>query len=172
MPNSLKKYHVFTKTCWHCFWGLVEYIGIPLLLAWLSTFLSPITGDEYLWQWIERTTFCFTIYEVVIIGIRKMQIDIRKDALLALKTAYERAELYCETGNEFIYSDLLEKINRVLDNGTLNQLDIIQCYKNLVNYVDKENIDAIKYEILNIQHAIEADSLLWNYTLLLRLFKG
>jgi hypothetical protein len=171
MSNSLKKYHVVTKTCWHCFWGLAEYIGIPLFLAWLSTYLSPIPKEECLWEWVERTAFCFTIYEVVIVGVRKMQIDIRKDALLALKTAYERAELYCETGSQFIYDDLGDKVNRVLDNGILNQLDIIQCYRNLLKYMDRKNTDAIRYEIIKIQHSLETDGLLWNYTLLLRLFK-
>lgn len=172
MQNSLKRYHIVTKTCWHCFLGLAEYVGIPLLLAWLSTYLSPITGDEYLWKWIERTAFCFTVYEVIIVGIRKMQIDARRDALLALKTAYERAELYCESGNKFIYDDLVEKIKRVLDNGVLNQLDVIRCYENLLKYMNDKNADVIKYEIIKIQHSIEADGLLWNYTLLLRFFKG
>ena len=100
-----------------------------------------------------------------------MQIDIRKDALLALKTAYERAALYCETGNQDIYRNLTSKIDQVLDNGILNQLDVVQSYKNLKLYMDSKNIVGIKYEIINIQHSIEADNLLWNYTLFLRLFK-
>ena len=37
--------------------------------------------------------------------------------------------------------------------------------------MDSKNIVGIKYEIINIQHSIEADNLLWNYTLFLRLFK-
>ena len=35
--------------------------------------------------------------------------------------------------------------------------------------MDSKNIVGIKYEIINIQHSIEADNLLWNYTLFLRL---
>ena len=131
----------------------------------------PISSGNTLWLWIERIAFCFTIYEVIIVGVRKMQIDIRKDALLALKTAYERAALYCETGNQDIYRNLTSKIDQVLDNGILNQLDVVQSYKNLKLYMDSKNIVGIKYEIINIQHSIEADNLLWNYTLFLRLFK-
>ena len=97
MNNTLKWFHVITKTIVHCLLGTIEYIGIPFLLACLSTFISPISSGNTLWLWIERIAFCFTIYEVIIVGVRKMQIDIRKDALLALKTAYERAALYCET---------------------------------------------------------------------------
>ena len=155
MNNTLKWFHVITKTIVHCILGTIEYIGIPFLLACLSTFISPISSGN----------------EVIIVGVRKMQIDIRKDALLALKTAYERAALYCETGNQDIYRNLTSKIDQVLDNGILNQLDVVQSYKNLKLYMDSKNIVGIKYEIINIQHSIEADNLLWNYTLFLRLFK-
>lgn len=117
MNNTLKWFHVITKTIVHCLLGTIEYIGIPFLLACLSTFISPISSGNTLWLWIERIAFCFTIYEVIIVGVRKMQIDIRKDALLALKTAYERAALYCETGNQDIYRNLTSKIDQVLDNG-------------------------------------------------------
>ena len=130
MNNTLKWFHVITKTIVHCLLGTIEYIGIPFLLACLSTFISPISSGNTLWLWIERIAFCFTIYEVIIVGVRKMQIDIRKDALLALKTAYERAALYCETGNQDIYRNLTSKIDQVLDNGILNQLDVVQSYKN------------------------------------------
>ena len=109
MNNTLKWFHVITKTIVHCLLGTIEYIGIPFLLACLSTFISPISSGNTLWLWIERIAFCFTIYEVIIVGVRKMQIDIRKDALLALKTAYERAALYCETGNQDIYRNLTSK---------------------------------------------------------------
>lgn len=173
MNNTLKWFHVLTKTMTHCLIGIVEYIGIPFFLAYLSTFLSPISSNNgnILWLWIERTTFCFTIYEVVIVGVRKMQIDTRKDALLALKTAHEQAALYCDTGNQDIYRNLTAKIDQVLDSGVLNQLDIVQSYKNLRFHINSKNIVAIKYEIINIQHTMETDNLLWNYTLFLRLFK-
>lgn len=125
MNNTLKWFHVITKTIVHCLLGTIEYIGIPFLLACLSTFISPISSGNTLWLWIERIAFCFTIYEVIIVGVRKMQIDIRKDALLALKTAYERAALYCETGNQDIYRNLTSKIDQVLDNGI--QINLMLC---------------------------------------------
>ena len=172
MNRKLKSVYVITKTIWHCFLGLLEYIGVPFLLACLTTFLSPITGEHQVWQWVERVVFCFTIYEVVLVGIRKMIIDTRKDALLALKTAYERADLYCECGNEAIRTELTGQIAHVLDTGVLNQLDIIVGYNNLLKYIEDGNRDQIKYKIIKIQHTIEADGLLWNYTLFLRFFKG
>lgn len=172
MTKPLRKIHVVTKTIWHCFIGLCEYVGVPLFLAFLSTYLAPICGENCLWQWIERTVFCFTIYEVVLIGIRKMQLDTRKDSLLALKTAYEWAALYCETGNQAILNNLTEKLSKATDNGVLNQLDVIKSYTNLQAYIESRNTDAIKHEIICIQHSIETLNLLWNYTLFLRLFKG
>lgn len=78
MNNTLKWFHVITKTIVHCLLGTIEYIGIPFLLACLSTFISPISSGNTLWLWIERIAFCFTIYEVIIVGVRKMQIDIRR----------------------------------------------------------------------------------------------
>ena len=39
MNNTLKWFHVITKTTVHCLLGTIEYIGIPFLLAYLSTFL-------------------------------------------------------------------------------------------------------------------------------------
>ena len=172
MGKTLKKRHVFFKTMTHCCIGMFEYIGIPIFIAYMTTFISPICIDNYLWNWIERVAFCFTVYEVVIVGVRKMQIDVRKDALTALKTAYEKGELYCETQNQSIYKDLILKIDKLLDVKNLNQLDVINSYHNLKVHLENKNIVAIKYEIITIQHIIETDNLLWNYTLFLRLFKG
>lgn len=171
MNKKLKRVHVITKTICHCFLGLLEYVGVPFLLAYLTTFLSPISEDNQIWKWIERVVFCFTIYEVILVGIRKMIIDTRKDALLALKTAYERSGLYCECGNEAIRTELTGQVTRVLDTGVLNQIDIIDSYNNLLQYIENKNSDQIKYKIIKIQHSIETDGLLWNYTLFFRLFK-
>lgn len=171
MQEPIKQIHVVTKTIWNCLLGILEYIGIPLLIAYLSTFLSPIFGEHILWQWIERTAFCFTIYEVVIVGIRKTQIDVRNDALLALMTAYKTAELYCESDNQDIYDNLKLSVKRVLDNGVLNQIDIIKSYNNLLKFAEQKDITSIKYNIIYIQLLIDGNKLLWKYTLLLRLFK-
>ena len=61
---------------------------------------------------------------------------------------------------------------KATDNGVLNQLDVIKSYTNLQAYIESRNTDAIKHEIICIQHSIETLNLLWNYTLFLRLFKG
>lgn len=167
----MKKIHIFTKTVWHCFLGVAEYFGVTFLLAYLSTFFAPIMGENICWQWLERIAFCFTVYEIVLIGIRKMRIDTRVDALLALKTAYERAGLFCETGNKEIYNELSLNIEEVLESDVLNQLDIITSYQNLKNHIRDTNKVAIQYESIKIQHLIETSKLFWQYTLFLRLFK-
>lgn len=167
----LNKHHVRSKTFLHCFIGAIDYIGIPTLIAYLSSFIMKIEGENLIWAWIERVVFCFAIYEVLIVIIRKMQIDARRDALLALKTSYEIAALYCETGYEPILVELQQKIHEVTNTKRLNQLDVLNSYSLLQKHISEKNIAAIRYEIITIEHSMEADNLLWNYTLLLRLFK-
>lgn len=169
--GKYKKIDVKTKTCWHCIIGIIEFIGIPLLIAYLTTYLAPLNEQKFLWQYIERTAFCFVFYEVIVIGIRKMQIDVRRDALSALRTAHNRALLSIEEENQNIKNDLLNKIDKVLDTGVLNQLDVIASYEILKKYLSTGKSTEIKLEIIKIEHCIETDNLLWNYTLLLRLFK-
>ena len=168
---SLKKVHVKTKTIWHCLIGLIEVVFIPIGIALVTTYISPFECENMLWQLIERSVFCFFFYEAILIYIRKMQIDTKNDALLALKTAYEKALLYCETNSPDVYARLIGKIDEVLDNGVLNQLDIIRSYSNLKQYLETKNTTGIKNEIINIEHSMNANELLWNYALILRFFK-
>lgn len=168
---GIKKVHVITKTIWHCLIGLIEIVVIPVGIALLTTHISPFECENMLWQLIERSVFCFFFYEAILIYIRKMQIDTKNDALLALKTAHEKALLYCETGSSDVYSRLISEIDEVLDNGVLNQLDVIRSYSNLKQYIETKNTIGIKNEIINIEHSMSANELLWNYTLILRFFK-
>ena len=167
----LKKHHIRSKTFLHCFIGAIDYIGIPVLIAYLSSFIMKIEGENLIWAVIERAVFCFAIYEVLIVIIRKMQIDARRDALLALKTSYEIAALYCETGYEPILVDLQRKIHEATNTNRLNQLDVLNSYSLLQKHIGEKNIAAIQYEIIAREHSMETDNLRWNYTLLLRLFK-
>ena len=168
---NIKKWHIITKTICHCFIGVAEIVLFPLGITFLTTYISPFENEALLWQWIERSVFCFFFYETILIYIRKMQIDTKNDALLALKTAHEKALLFCETSSNDVYKELLSQIEKILDSGTLNQLHIISSYQNLEDYMKTKNVVGIRNEIININHAINTNNLLWNYTLLLRLLK-
>ena len=39
MNNTLKWFHVITKTIVHCLLGTIEYIGIPFLLAYCFSYI-------------------------------------------------------------------------------------------------------------------------------------
>ena len=42
----LKKHHIRSKTFLHCFIGAIDYIGIPVLIAYLSSFIMKIEGEN------------------------------------------------------------------------------------------------------------------------------
>ena len=171
MSNNLKRITIAIKISFQCFVAIFEFVGIPFVLALLSTFVMRITGDNYLWQWIERTVFCFAVYEVLVIIIRKMQIDARNDAILTLKTAFDFALLFCESGDQEIYKYTLSKINEATKPENLNQMDVLQEYNNLQKLMKEKQIIEIKKKIIILQHNIESNNLAWNYTFILRLFK-
>ena len=79
--------------------------------------------------------------------------------------------MYCETGYEPILVDLQQKIHEVTNTKRLNQLDVLNSYSLLQKHISEKNIAAIQYEIITIEHCMEADQLLWNYTLLLQRLK-
>lgn len=167
----MKKWHVATKTIVHCVVGLIEVILIPMGIACLTLFIEPFENDGKIWQMIERTILCFFFYESILIYVRKMIVDTRKDALFALKAAHEKVILCCETGSEKYTNELLKKIEKVTSSGVLNQLDIINSYQNLSGYINSKNINCIRSEIITIDHEINTNDLLWNFTLVLRYFK-
>lgn len=168
---QIKRFHVMTKTLVHCIVGLVEIVIIPVFIAYISTFIQPIQSEGSLWPLIERSVFCFFFYEAVLIYISKMLIDVRKDALLALITAYQRAKLGIETKSDELLNELCNRINKVTGNSNLNQVDVIKDYDNLLDYIRNENIIAINYSLIILEHEVRRIDLAWNYTLLLRLFK-
>jgi len=152
--------------------GVIEFVGIPIGLAYLSTLFSPFdVSSPQVWQWIERTAFCFTVYQVIIIITRKLIIDARVDMLLALRTAYEIGELYCTSGQNSVYERILKLINAQLDPGLLNDHNTRKDYEQLKTLIDKKDITVIRYKIIFISHSLEECKLFWEYTLFLRLFK-
>jgi len=150
--------------------GIVEFIGIPVLLAFLTSYVSPFYTDE-LWEWVERTAFVFLGYETIIIISRKIIVDAKKDMLIAVKAAYELGEHYCEHKRGKDLEELIFLISRVNGSGMMNCPVTQKDYENLNVFIENKDKASIQKRKIYLAQALETCDLLWQYTLLLRLVK-
>ena len=120
---------------------------------------------------IERCLLGLAIYQFIIFLTLTYINDARKDAFLALKSAYNMALLYCETGNRNIKDHLVSKIEGQLDPSMLNHTDIRAEYAILSKLLETRDIIELKRKLIIIEHCYEEASLQWRYALLLRIFK-
>lgn len=164
----MKSIHIVTKSLWQIFLVVLEVLAVTSLLVYASRFLKPIQDG---FDTIERYTVFIAVYEIFVYITLTFINDARRDALLALKTAYETALLYCETGSDFVKSALVEKIAQQLDRGVLNHIDVRKEYENLLQYIEANDELAIRYMLLTINHQYEMCDLSWKFTFLLRFFK-
>lgn len=164
----MNRLHMATKSLWQIVLVLIEVIGVTSLLVYLSHTLKPL-ADSY--DLLERAVTFVAIYEVVVYITLSFVIDARRDALLALRTAHEQAVYYIETGLERARDLLVEKIEKQMDVGVFNQLDVRRAYQLLRDQVEERDIDAIKYSLIGINHEYEMCNLQWRFTFFLRLFK-
>ena len=153
---------------WQIFLVFIEVFGVTSLLVYASQFLKP-AQDEF--DILERYITFIAAYEILVYIILTVLNDIRRDSLLALKTSFEQALFYCETGSDFAKDNLVDKITKQLDSGTFNHLDVRKEYENLLQYIEAKNVLAVKYALLIINHNYEMCHLQWKFTFLLRLFK-
>ena len=169
---KLSKGHIITKNLFLCVVGLVEFVGIPILLAYLSTYILPFDDTALsLASWIERTVLCFTVYEIIILITRKLIVDSKKDMLLALKNAYELGELYIVNNKTVLRDQVNKLIDAELDSGVLNNLRIREDYQHLKTFMERKQLFELKCKKVFINHSLEACDLFWELTLFLRLFK-
>ncbi|HNE03510.1 MAG TPA: hypothetical protein PLT08_03250 [Anaerolineales bacterium] len=164
----MKKIYITTKSLWQIFLVLVEVFGITSLLVYASQSLQPTQNG---FDVVERYITFIAAYEILVYIILTSLNDIRRDSLLALRTSFEQALFYCETGSDFAKDKLVEKIAKQLENSTFNHLDVRKEYKNLLQYIEAKHELAIKYALLNINHNYEMCDLQWKFTFLLRWFK-
>lgn len=152
--------------------GFVDYVGVPMVIAFLSTFLQPLDPCENVeWQFIGRTMACVAIYEVIVIFIRKMQIDVRRDELLAVLSAYKLAALYLEVEDSQIYDVLSNIAQAQKDKSVMNGYEASRYYDNLMPLVATKKSSLIRQSIIYLEHSLETVNLFWNYTVFLRLLK-
>jgi len=164
----MKRIYIITKSLWQIFLVFIEVFGVTSLLVYTSQFLRPAQDG---FDILERYISFIAAYEILVYIILTFLNDIRRDSLLALKTAFEQALFYCETGSDFAKGNLVDNIAKQLDSGIFNPLDVRKEYKNLLQYIEAKNELAIKYALLIINHNYEMCDLQWKFTFLLRLFK-
>jgi len=165
---NYKKIYTFTKILLQCLLVFIE-VG---LIAFLFYFLTDrVVACLTLIDVVQRLFFGIALYEFIVFIILTQINDARKDAVLALKSAYNLALLYCDTNDSEIKNQLMSNIVQQLDNGLLNHTDIRKEYECLSKLLEIKNATAIKYRLIKIDHLYEYVSLQWRYTILLRLFK-
>jgi len=166
--KELNKGHIVTKTIWHCFLIVFELGVVAFAFYRFSNCLVPCSD----WiEIVERLLMGTAIYEVLVILILTSINDTRRDALLALRTAYEMAELYCETKDIRIKEHLEKQIEHQLDTGMLNPIAIREKYQALTILLETDDAVAIRIQTILVNHSFEAADLRWRFSLLVQLFK-
>jgi hypothetical protein len=105
----MKNIYLTTKSVWQIFLVLFEILAATSLFVYLSQSLRPIQDS---FDILERYVLFIAVYEILVYIILSFTNDARRDALLALKTAFEQAIFFCETNSDFVKSELLKKINK------------------------------------------------------------
>lgn len=164
----MKNIYLITKSVWQIFLVLFEILAVTSLLVYVSQSLRTIQDS---FDILERYVLFIAVYEILVYIILSFVNDARRDALLALKTAFEQALFFCETNSDFVKTELLKKINKQLDVGMFNHPDIRKEYQYLMQYIEEKNVGAIKYKLITLEHAYEMCNLQWKFTFLLRFFK-
>jgi hypothetical protein len=164
----MKNIYLITKSVWQIFLVLFEILAVTSILVYVSQQLRPIQ-DRF--DILERYVLFIAVYEILVYIILSFINDARRDALLALKTAFEQAKFFCENNSDFVKSELLRKVNKQLDVGMFNHPDIRKEYQHLMQYLEEKNVEAIKYKLIILEHAYEMCNLQWKFTFLLRFFK-
>lgn len=165
---GMKKIFIITKSIWTIFLILFEIGVVTSILVYGSQFLRPIQDG---FDIVERYILFLAAYEIIVYITLNFLNDVRRDALLALRTTLEQTLLYFETNSDFLKQELLEKIQRQLDTGVFNHLDVRAEYQNLVQLMDTGDIATVKYKLGLVNHFYDMCDLQWKFTFLLRLFK-
>lgn len=168
----IKKRYLITKKIFQIFLYLLEVIGISLLLTIITNHFFKI---ENFIDFIECMTIFYTFYQILIYGILQQLNDIKKDQYLAILSMYKYVEVYSKDRRKDMAHDILNIIEKQLDNSMLNDNDIRNQYLKIKSLIiNNEKIDdkLIKIMIIKYEHCLETVSLNWKYSILTRLIKN
>ena len=147
----MKNRYIFTKTIWQILLYLIEVIGVSVLLAYLTTSIKKI---DCLYDFIERSIMCYTVYQILVVIILTNINDIEK---------YRQKSLYVTRKNavrlqrdEYFIADLIGLKVQDEDGTELGTVkDVIETGANDVYEVEMADgrsllLPAIKQCILNV----------------------
>ena len=120
---------------------------------------------------VERMMLGYAVYQIVVYLILTNCNDIRKDSYLALLWNYKMVELYLESNDYKIKEKILKNIEDQLRNDTLNDDDIRNEYEDMKQIISDQDKREVKIRIIWFEHKVEAATLNWKYSFLLRLVK-
>ena len=164
----MKRRYIIIKRIWQIILYLIEVVGVSVLIAYLTTFISKV---DSIFDFFERIVMCYTIYQILVIVILTNINDIEKDSTLTYITLLKKCRLYIETKKDYIKEDILNSINNQLDSGKLNNMEFRKAYSLIRENIDKLTIDGIEMELINATHKYEFNSLNWRFSFVLRLIK-
>lgn len=167
----IQKHFLIIKYIFQIFLYLLEVLGISYLL----TFISDVFWQtENFIDFIERMTIFYTFYQITMFGILQQLNDIKKDEYLAILSMYKYVELYNSDKRTDIKKDIINLVNKQLENVTLNDNNIRKEYLELKKVIDNnQSFDEtlLKAKIIKYEHCCEEAVLNWKYSILTRIFK-
>ncbi len=167
----IQKHFLIIKYIFQIFLYLLEVLGISYLL----TFISDVFWQtENFIDFIERMTIFYTFYQITIFGILQQLNDIKKDEYLAILSMYKYVELYNSDKRIDIKKDIINLVNKQLENVMLNDNNIRKEYLEIKKVIDNnQSFDEtlLKAKIIKYEHCCEEAVLNWRYSILIRIFK-
>lgn len=165
----------YTKNLFQSFLWLIEAVGIPMLLMILLGVVAPQNLKAGVFEYIERYLACYGVYQVIVFIILKSISDCMKDQTLAIITTYEYTNLFLETGKDEVKDWVLHLCEAQQNSSKMNSFEIRREYETisemLVNQDNDKLLFFMKQRLIYYKHEYERISLLWNYSILVRLFK-
>lgn len=167
----IQKRFLIIKYIFQIFLYLLEVLGISYLL----TFISDVFWQtENFIDFIERMTIFYTFYQITMFGILQQLNDIKKDEYLAILSMYKYVELYNSDKRTDIKKDIINLVNKQLENVMLNDNNIRKEYLEIKKVIDNnQSFDEtlLKTKIIKYEHCCEKAVLNWKYSILIRIFK-
>lgn len=160
------------KNIWQVFLYLFEVLGIAIVFTLLSKKVSTISNW---YEFVERITIFYALYQMIIIGILSQINDIRKDEYLAITTFYKYLlELSNNEKNLKLKQLLIANAKSDINDDMLNDKDVKKDYEEVINILENNksiNVNTCKLKIIFYEHQQEIENLNWRYSILLRILK-
>lgn len=166
--RQLKKRHIKFKTSWQLLLLFLEVFTIVGILTWISVLLWNVESGLDI---LERIVLFYSFYQILTYVILSNLNDIKADEFLALKSNASVALKACEYNDKRWKELAKSQIEKQLDNGVFNDLQVRKSYDALKKYIDQNMQKDIEFLIIWAEHCAEESQLLWKFSFLLRLAK-